>query len=311
MGDKRPLKIGHLPILDHLILGVTEHRIRKGEKELRHSVLETVAMNAWDQIMDALMDDDLDGAFILVPAAMELFRRGTAHRLLMLAHRGGGAVIRNRAAGIRGMEDFSGKTILLPHKFSMHHVLVHQLLTSSGLCPGWVDEDGVDVILDTMMPCLMPEALAFDTEGCMAGFAVSEPYGCQAVRSGAGSLLCRTNSLWPGHPCCAFILHEQWMTDFPKAVEELVGELVRSACAVEEKDESVLEAGHHFLGVDRDQMADFLSAGLFGYSASGLMPQLTELESIQAYMVQRLGLMDRTLKLNDWVDLRFARNAGA
>lgn len=311
MGDSHPVRIGYLEILDHLILGVTAHRLQNGEAGLHHSALETVAMTAWDQVMDGLLDSTLDGAFILLPAAIDLFARGTGHRLLMLAHRGGSAVVINRHSRIKTLSDFCGKAFLVPHRFSMHHILVHQLLTSSGLKIGWVYDPQADVILDAMPPCLMPEALALDSEGEIAGFAVAEPFGNKAVQEGSGTLFCRSDRLWPGHPCCVFILHEDVILGRPEAVEELIRELVVSGRDIDQRKGYVFDAGQQFLGQGRHILTDLLPDRQSGYSTLNLTPTAAELETIQTYMIQDLGLLTRRLDLEGWVDPRFARNAGA
>ena len=48
MADKPVIKIGHLKITDHLILGVSKYKIQKGAENLQHCTLETKAMVGWD-----------------------------------------------------------------------------------------------------------------------------------------------------------------------------------------------------------------------------------------------------------------------
>ncbi len=76
MEEKPVLKIGHLRITDHLILGVTKTKINKGVEIFRNSTIVTVPMTGWNRIGEALTAGEIDIAFMLAPYAMELFHSG-------------------------------------------------------------------------------------------------------------------------------------------------------------------------------------------------------------------------------------------
>ena len=59
MADKPKIRIGHLKITDHLVLGVTKYKLQKEAEKFQHSILETVPMVGWDYIGDALKNDEL------------------------------------------------------------------------------------------------------------------------------------------------------------------------------------------------------------------------------------------------------------
>ncbi len=48
MADKPVIKIGHLKITDHLILGVTELKLKKGMEKFNHCSLQSVLKNGWN-----------------------------------------------------------------------------------------------------------------------------------------------------------------------------------------------------------------------------------------------------------------------
>ena len=86
MGEKVKIRIGHLHITDHLILGINKDRVGKKIEDFKYAEPETVPMMGWTELASKLETDALDGAFILAPSAMDLFRPGVPLRLVMLEH---------------------------------------------------------------------------------------------------------------------------------------------------------------------------------------------------------------------------------
>ena len=65
------------------------------------------------------------------------------------------SAIRNKRAHIEKIEDFAGKTILIPYQLSIHNMLFHKLLSEKGLKPGRTVEKNIDVPLEVVAPCQM------------------------------------------------------------------------------------------------------------------------------------------------------------
>ncbi len=164
MAEKPALKIGYLKITDHLILGVTDLKQKKGMETFEHCTLEPVVKNGWNEVADALSVKSLDGAMILAPTAMDLFKSGVDLKLLLLAHKSGSILVKSKNANIEKIEDFAGKTVLIPYQLSVHNMLFHKLLSEKGLKPGRATEKGIDVTLEVVAPFQMPEALEYDED---------------------------------------------------------------------------------------------------------------------------------------------------
>ena len=145
MAEKPAIKIGYLKITDHLILGVTDLKLKKGMEKFEHCTLEPVVKNGWNEVADALSVKSLDGAFILAPTAMDLYKSGVDLKLLLLTHKAGSILVKSKNANIEKVEDFAGKTVLIPYQLSIHNMLFHKLLSEKGLTPGRATEKGVDV----------------------------------------------------------------------------------------------------------------------------------------------------------------------
>ena len=128
MADKTIIKVGHLKITDHLILGVTDLKLKKAKENFKYCSLETVPKAGWNEITDALADGNIDGAFVLAPTAMDLFKSGLGIRLILFTHKSGSILVKNKAANIEKIEDFAGKFVLIPYQLSVHNMLFHKLL---------------------------------------------------------------------------------------------------------------------------------------------------------------------------------------
>src|SRR3989339_1733229 len=118
MIDLPHIRIGHLKICDHLILGVAHLHLEHQSGILSRSILEPVVMNAWQPVSESLLNQDIDGAFIPAPLAMDLFTSGLDIRLLMFTHRSGSVILKSRISGIKSMAEFKGKTVLVPAELS-------------------------------------------------------------------------------------------------------------------------------------------------------------------------------------------------
>lgn len=311
MAEKPILKIGHLKITDHLILGVTKDKLLKSEESFNHCRLAPVLMNGWNQVADALTDGSLDGAFILAPTAMDLFKSGVGLKLILFAHRSGSILVKSKFAKIDKMEDFKGKVVLIPYQLSVHNILFHKLLADLGLKPGISSDPEVDVFLEVMAPGTMLDAVKYDEEGEIGGFIVAEPIGTQVITEGYGEVVCLSKDLWPGHPCCVFVMRDDTIGKYPDAVQELTNSFVQSGFAIEQDPEKASIIGAEFLGQDQAVIKNVLTDPPDRITTDKLMPTVKELEMMQDYMENQMKIIDSKIDISQFVDTQFAQIAGA
>jgi NitT/TauT family transport system substrate-binding protein len=311
MADKPVIKIGHLKITDHLILGVTDLKVKKGMETLNHCSLETVLKNGWNEVADALAAGSLDGAFVLAPTAMDLFKSGVGIKLILFAHKSGSILVKNKAANIEKIEDFAGKVVLIPYQLSVHNMLLHRLLAEKGLKPGTSNEPGVDVILEVMAPFQMPEALHYDEEGEIGGFIVAEPIGSQVIAQGYGEQLYLSQELWPNHPCCVFVMKDEIIGKYPDAVQEICNSLVKSGIAVDSQPDAAAAIGAQFLGQEKSVIHKVLTEPKDRITTSELFPVIDDLATIQDYMADKMGIMKSKIDLEKFIYTEFAKGSGA
>ena len=311
MANKPVLKIGHLKITDHLILGVTDLKLKKGMEKFEHCTLQTVLKNGWNEVADALTVKSLDGALILAPTAMDLFKSGVGLRLLLLAHKSGSILVKNKRANIEKIEDFAGKTVLIPYQLSIHNMLFHRLLTEKGLKPGRTVDPNIDVPLEVVAPFQMPEAIQYDEDGEIGGFIVAEPIGSQVIDSGLGEEFYLSKDLWHGHPCCVFVMRDEIIEKYPEAVQEITTSFVRSGLAIDAQPDPAAAIGAMFLSQKKEVIKKVLTEPVDRITTGELFPNIADFDMIQKYMMNEMHILTSLIDLDKFIDTRFAKQAGA
>lgn len=311
MADKPVIKIGHLKITDHLILGVTDLKLKKGMETFQHCSLKPVLKNGWNEVADDLSTGAIDGAFILAPTAMDIFKSGVDIKLLLFTHKSGSILVKNKNANIQKIEDFAGKVVLIPYQLSVHNMLFHKLLSEKGLNPGISSDPKADVILEVVAPFQMPDAIRFDEEGEIAGFIVAEPFGSLVIASGHGEPFYLSCELWNKHPCCVFVMRNDVIQKNPDGVQEIVTSLVRSGIAIEDQPDSAAIIGSRFLGQDAGIIKKVLTEPKDRIVTNELFPVINDLAIIQDYMFEKMNILKDKIDLEKFLDTRFAKEAGA
>ncbi|TAN58386.1 MAG: twin-arginine translocation pathway signal protein, partial [Magnetospirillum sp.] len=128
-GAKVNLKIGYLPITDHLLMIASER------EPFRTVDLQPVKFSSWPEIAEALKAGAIDGAFLLTPIGLTLRRKGAPVRVVLLGHRNGSVITVKNSGEINRVEDLKGKTIAIPSPFSTHNILLRKVLTEKNIDP--------------------------------------------------------------------------------------------------------------------------------------------------------------------------------
>lgn len=307
MPDKVDFKVAHLKITDHLILGITQDKIHKGVEQFSHLNLHCRPMMSWQQVAGALREGQVDAAFILAPTAMDLYKSGFKGRLVLFSHKSGSVLIANKKANIKSIEDFKGKVVIIPYQLSVHNMLLHKLCTEAGIEPG----AGKDVLLEVMAPAQMGDALKYDEDGEIAGFIVAEPFASQTVAQGVGEEFSLSKDIWPEHPCCVLVVSEEMANKHRDAVFELTESLVRSGRFIEKSTTTAARIGARFLGQRPEVIKKVLTEPADRITTAHLFPKIEDLGVIQDYMCDKMGIMSDKIDLESFVDLEFAKAAGA
>jgi NitT/TauT family transport system substrate-binding protein len=302
MSAKPVFKIGHLPITDHLVLGVTKAKLAKDVEKLEHCSFETISMGGWNDVGDAMTAGEIDIAFMLAPYAMELYHSKVPLKLLMLAHRDGSIIVTNKKANITKLEDFKGKTVLIPYHLSVHHMLFEKMVREAGMSVG----PGKDITFEVVAPAQIPQFIEWDEAGDIGGYIVAEPFGSVVIAKGMGDQFKLSSEIWPDHPCCVVVAKEEICQKYPEAIQELVTSFVKSGQLIHEKPETAVKVAAAFLGQSEEVMSRVLMSGT-KVSYKALKPDLKELDLMQTYLTTTISAMSGKIDLEKFYDNRFIR----
>jgi len=307
------LRVAHIQITDHLILGVVNHLIRKGELEPQHFELELHCMAGWNPVKDSLDSGAVDAACILAPIAFDLFSYGTPIRLILLAHKNGSIFVRNRHGDYSEpfREFFRGKSFYIPHTMSVHHMLAHMFFRSIGLNPGMVGDEKVDLSFEVVAPIKMPDFLKSNADSC--GFMVAEPLGTKSIAAGIADLQFLSSEIWKNHPCCVVAVRDDFLTPYEEAAYEFTEMLVQAGKFIERRPEIAAEVAVSFLDPDKKLglkvpiLRNVLTEPK-GIKTGDLYPNVEDLDTMQKYMFHKMGI-GSIIDMDQLVDTRFADKA--
>lgn len=308
---KVQLKLAHIQITDHLVLGILKHQIANGLVKPKYFDLQTLCIPGWNPIEKALKENEIDGALVLAPIAMDLFAYSVPINLVLLAHRNGSIMVRSSryqaldAAATR--EVYTERIVCIPHKMSVHNMLAHQFLKGLDLNPGVPGNPGVNVFFEVVPPIQMPRIMKENDE--MAGFIVAEPIGSNAIAGGIADQQFLSASIWDGHPCCVLALQAEVIKKYPDAVYELSSLLAKAGRFAEENKQQAAEIAVKFLdpngnlGLSTPVLYNVLTDPR-GITMNNLYPDLEDLDKMQRYMHDEMGI-GNIIDLEKFVDIRF------
>lgn len=304
-------KLGHIQITDHLALGVAKHMIDSGEVNPQHFKLETQCFKSWNPVAAGLEEGELDGALILAPMAMDLFGFGVPLKLVLLAHKNGSIMVRNKLSRGTGKELFQDKTIYLPHQLSVHHLLAHAYLSQLGLNPGVAGKSSGDLSLEIVPPVQMPQLIADNP--AVGGYMVAEPLGTKAIVAGSAEQVLLTGDVWENHPCCICVMRQELIDQHEVALQELTSLLVRAGKFIANQPEKAAQIAIKFLdptgelGLKEQVLFNVLSEPA-GIKTDDLYPVASDLNAMQEYLHDKMEL-GSLIDIDSFLDLRFAAQA--
>ncbi len=330
MGKLSALRIGHLKIVDHLILGFAYDG--SGQALLKHTghLMEAVPMGSWGQIKKAFCDGDLHGAFIPLPEAIALFESGMELKVLLYDCRCGASLIGNSLTNIEKLRDFKGKRVLISNYLSVHHLLFYRLMASVGLRAGLENSSHTDVYIEIVPPFIVPEMLRYDNAGEIAGCFIEDPFGSMVITDGLGKLLLSSLQLWSNHPCSVLVFHDYVIKDYRRHLMDIIHLIVatshficknsydlnRLSCNFFDKDIKLQKSQSENTSLkdrvlNNKFLSDFIFLSFLPNRANSLMPDIKSIETINRFMVKEMGIIKNLINVGELVDISFALEAGA
>ena len=290
------LRVGYLPITDHLPLMVAEQgKMFSGVK------VEAVKFSDWPTLVEALKAGKIDGAHIINTLAIKAVSQGAPLQAVALSHRGGLALVVKDA--ITKPEELKSDTVAVPSHFSPHYMSFYH----------YMDAHGVNIksdlkVLDMAPPDMIP-ALAGKS---IDGFVVSEPFPALAAAKNVG----KTLALWsemqvPGTNGldCVIVFRKDMIATHPELVQNYVTSMVKTGVFIEHDRLAAATLASPLMNNIPPQIIAGAIDGTrdrVSYDNLRLLP--SEFTIFQNYMV-KIGLLDKGIDLSSFLNDRFVTAA--
>lgn len=228
-GSLGTLRVGYLPITDSsplLVAHANGTYVQNG-----FNVEDPVKFASWPALTEAFLAKQIDVVHLLMPLALNLkFGKNQDIKIVSWNHTNGSALTVSNE--INSVADLAGKTVAIPLEFSIHNVVLQQLLRANGLT---VTFDGTPNLADktvklvNLPPAEMPAALAGKS---IQGFIVAEPFNALVETKGIGKILRFTGDVWKEHACCVTVVRGELVNDSPKVAQGLVDSVATAQLAI-------------------------------------------------------------------------------
>ena len=239
---KKGIKIGYLPICDHLII------IAKDIFSSDEFTITPIKFSNWADLSEALRAKAIDAAFLLAPLGLMLKGSGVDIKAIMAAHKNGSALVANKK--IKSIKELNGKNIAIPSRFSSHYYILHHLLTKYNIKVNLVD----------MAPTEMPFALLTNK---VDAYIVAEPFGQLAVKRGAVNLIL-SKDVVPNHICCLLNYSSELANS--KVANQLTNAFKLAANFIEKNHSEAATIGSKILAQDADIINKIIGEKIVSYS---------------------------------------------
>lgn len=277
-------KIGYLPIT-HSLAVVVADKLNAGKyKNLKP---ELVKFSSWPELLDAYNSGKIQAVSELLVLALAGAEKGVPESIVALSHRHGD--ILTVAKDINSVRDLKGKRVAIPHRMSVHNILLSQALKKEGLTLK-------DVEWIELPPPDMPAALA---RGDIKAFIVAEPFGTKAIQAGFGKKLLNAKDIWPDYICCGLVVNPAFKKQNPAAVKEYVDSFTAAGRYIDANRQDAIKIARQYMNIDEKVFEQSLSHDV---TYGDLRIKRGEVEQLQKYALE-LNLLKKPANLNALLDL--------
>jgi len=208
----RVIRVGYLPISDHLLAMVAHARHSQTDCEV---LLQRFL--SWSSLVRALSNGLLDAAFVMAPLAMSLHARGMEIAYVLDGHHDGSALIVGRES-----KSLMGGLTGLPYPISTHAAILKYHL---GLKKGGEP----DVRPQYINPSYLIRSLRTSR---ISSFFCAEPWCSKSVAEGYGRVIARSGDISPGHMCCGLTVRMSFAAEHSDLLRQYVASLLLARDAV-------------------------------------------------------------------------------
>ncbi|MDG9854557.1 ABC transporter substrate-binding protein [Pseudomonas nitroreducens] len=221
-----PVRIGYLPITDATPLLVAHANGLFDAEGIKAE--RPVLLRSWAQVIEAFISGQVNVIHLLSPMTVwARYGSKVPAKVVAWNHVGGSGL--TVAPDISDMKQLGGKSLAIPFWYSIHNVVLQQLLRDNGLQAVSKPADAAlaanEVNLVVLPPSDMPPALAARR---IAGYIVAEPFNALAENLKVGRIQRFTGDVWRNHACCVVFMHEHDLNNRPESSQKVVNAIVKA-----------------------------------------------------------------------------------
>lgn len=221
-----PVRIGYLPITDATPLLVAHANGLFDAEGIKAE--RPVLLRSWAQVIEAFISGQVNVIHLLSPMTVwARYGSKVPAKVVAWNHVGGSGL--TVAPDISDMKQLGGKSLAIPFWYSIHNVVLQQLLRDNGLQAVSKAADAAlaanEVKLVVLPPSDMPPALAARR---IAGYIVAEPFNALAENLKVGRIQRFTGDVWRNHACCVVFMHEHDLNNRPEWSQKVVNAIVKA-----------------------------------------------------------------------------------
>jgi NitT/TauT family transport system substrate-binding protein len=282
----RHVRVGYLPISDHLLAMVSHYLGGDGD-----IWIELQKFLSWSSLLKAICDGSLDVAFIMATLAIKLKNRGVPISYILDAGFGGSALtVRD---SIQSAKALNGIRIGLPSADSIQFALLKLFLSHENLST----ENEVHPTYFSPSYSLG----AFRSHR-IDGFFCAEPWNTQAVQEGIGRTLVRSEQIAPGHVCCIVVANTHFAASQGEDLHRYLHQLLSASDYIRSNPRNCSRIQASYTGVDRSIAEHVIESGFISYA--DLIPDKGRTEKTMDLAVSS-GILERSCNLDDFISRDF------
>src|SRR5207302_9682026 len=94
---------------------------------------EPVRFNAFPEMKEAFISNNLQATFMIAPLVMKMREQGVPVKIVYLGHRDGTTLMVHKKSNIHRIQDLAGKKIAIPSKYSNQHLILYKAFKKHGM----------------------------------------------------------------------------------------------------------------------------------------------------------------------------------
>jgi NitT/TauT family transport system substrate-binding protein len=298
-GERKELAVGFLPVTCHLTCPVVDWTTRHSGSG---AVYRSKRYSEFPTICEDLTQGTLSAAFLNVPLAMSLVEKGVPIKLVTLGHRDGSAIVVPTGSPVTHFSQLRGRKVLIPSRFSNQQLWLHRLCKQNGMSLADLN----------LLVCPPPDMPALLEAGQCDAYVVGEPHCARAEMAGSGRVLLQVKDDWPNFISCGLVVREDAILRDRALVQELVDGIHGSGLWLEQDLSNRFSAaevvGKYYYNQKPELLKHVLSKPVDRVRYDRLAPLREEFDELMRLAVE-VGMFERTLPFDQWVDTSFADRA--